>query len=746
MFFYADTAFVKNNTLTCIGWTAGEKKENSVEIRVTSRGKEVPFSLTHGGRPDVGYALFRDPKKDDLGVFIMIPSAGNRIFEIAAVEMEDGKEVDRKVIRLGKSIIGLRSFGKSVKKYLIEKRHWAGRIANKVLKRNYHKYAAWFQEFRSTPMELAGQRKYEFSVKPKFSILLPVYRTPVPYLNDAIGSVVKQTYDNWELCIVNGDPSEEEVRKCLSAWQENDPRIKVKEVPENLGIAGNTNEALSMATGEYIAMLDHDDTVEPDVLYWYARRIEEKPETDLLYCDEDKITERSDYYFYPNFKSDYNPDMIVNNNYICHMLSVRRSLAEEIGGWTSEYNGAQDFDFILKCVERTTHIEHIRRVLYHWRSYENSTSKNTGNKNYALQAGADAINAHYERMGIRGHAVPASVGGWYVSKYELESTPLVSVLIPNKDHTDDLEVCLNSIFNRATYQNLEVIVIENNSTDPKTFGYYDEMLKKYPRTKLVKWPGNFNFSAINNFGFRASSGEYIMLLNNDTEIITPDIFESMLYYAMRGDVGMVGARLLYQDGTVQHAGVLVGASGLADHPFKGNARSDPGYMCRAITSHDVSAVTAACIMVPRKVYEEVDGLDEKFEVAFNDVDFCLRIRKAGYLIVYDAQAELFHYESKSRGIENTPEKFVRFGKESELLSERWDILVHFEDPYYNPNMSYLFYFQPDFPALPFKRQEVSAIYISKGDPEHYDPESTYYLAAVKWWQSKKKKLRVGKRK
>jgi len=710
MYFFADNAYIKDNVITCIGWTAGGKKENKMEIRVTSGGKDVPFELTHGSRPDVGYSFYGDPAMTDLGVFITVPDAGWRIYDIASIEMENGVEVDRKVIRLGRSIIGLRNFGKATKEYLIEKRHWAGRIANKVLKRNYHKYAAWFQEFRSTPMDLAEQRKYEFSYKPKFSILIPVFRTPIPYLNDVIGSVVRQTYDNWELCIVNGDPSVKEVAEALSEWQKCDPRIRVKTLSENLGIAGNSNACLQMATGDYIAMVDHDDTLEPDILYRYARRIEEKPETDLLYCDEDKITEKSDYYFYPHFKSDYNPDMIVNNNYICHMLSVRRSLAMEIGGWTSEYNGAQDFDFILKCIERTERVEHIRRVLYHWRSYENSTSKDTGNKNYAMQAGADAINAHYARMGIRGHAVPAAVGGWYESKYELDSEPLVSVLIPNKDHTDDLEVCLNSIFNRATYKNLEVIVIENNSTDAATNRYYDGMLQKYPKVRLVRWPGIFNYSAINNFGFAASHGDYVMLLNNDTEIITPDLFESMLSYAMRPNTGIVGARLLYQDGTVQHAGVLVGASGLADHPFKGNARTDPGYMCRAVMTHDVSAVTAACILVPRKVYEEVGGLDEKFEVAFNDVDFCLKVRKAGYLIVYDAQAELFHYESKSRGIENTPKKFVRFGNESTRLSQKWGILVNFEDPYYNPNMSYIAYFQPDFLALPKRRAELTEVY------------------------------------
>ena len=542
---------------------------------------------------------------------------------------------------------------------------------------------------QTAPYELEQERREAFPDGPKFSILTPVFRTPVRYLREMVSSVLNQSYGNFELILVNADPSDESVRRQLMAYQAADLRVIVKELEKNEGIAENTNAALALASGDFIALLDHDDTLEYDALYQYAKQILSHPETDILYCDEDKMKVQTDYYFYPNFKPDYDPDMLFSNNYICHFLSVRRSLAIEAGGFCSAYDNAQDYDFILKCTEKARSVAHIPKVLYHWRTAKTSASRGMKKKAGAVDAGARAIAASYERRGIRASVTPAKVGGWYETKFELQDQPLISVLIPNKDHTEDLDACIRSLMTRATYKNLEILVIENNSEQPETFRYYDALQQEFPAVRVIYYQGGFNYSAINNFGAREAKGDVLLLLNNDTELITEDLFESMLGYLQRADVGIVGAKLLYADNTVQHAGVLTGAGGLADHMFKGVKDSEPGYMCRAVMSYDVSCVTAACLMVKKDVYFEVGGLEEDLAVAFNDVDFCLKVQQAGYYIVYDAQAKMHHYESKSRGAENTKEKFLRAGRETLYLSEKWKIYKDFTDPFYNPNLSYL---------------------------------------------------------
>ncbi len=712
-----DSAVVRDGNMNIIGWGAGSDVSHRMAYKAYGPdGTEIPIRVWWNCRPDIGYALFRDPGKDDLGMYIQVPYEKPVTITLEALEMDGETVVESQKYPLNGNILKLRKTAKKAKEKYLDVRHAVGRVVNKVIKRNDHKYAAWFQAYRANALELAEQRKAVFDYMPKFSILVPVFNTPDAYLDDMIGSVLKQSYSNLELCIVNANVLNGGVMKRLNYWQSVDPRVKVRNLNDNLGIAGNTNAALEMAEGDFIAMLDHDDMIEPDALYCYVKYMNEHPDTDMLYSDEDKITNRSDYFFFPHFKSDFNIDMLRCNNYMCHFLAVRKSIADEVGGWRSDFDGAQDFDFILRCVEKTKHVGHIARILYHWRSYGQSTAQSHGNKSYAMDAGARAINAHYERIGYYATAVPGQVGGWYVSEYELvDEAPLVSVLIPNKDHTDDLEVALNSLYNKCTYKNFEVIVIENNSTEEETFAYYKEAEKKYPNLKVVYYKGGFNFSAINNFGFTYTKGEYIMLLNNDVEVITPNLFESMLGYVMRPEVGIVGVKLLYNDDTIQHAGVLLGAGGLACHMFKGLPDNAPGYFCRAITTQDVSAVTAACFMVKRSVYEEVDGLDETFEVAFNDVDFCLKVREKGYLIVYDAEAKLYHYESKSRGEENTPEKFVRFSKESRNLNDKWainryDMAEAYTDPYYNPNLSYMDYFNPDYISIPARNEQVAAMY------------------------------------
>ncbi|MBQ6551885.1 MAG: glycosyltransferase family 2 protein [Lachnospiraceae bacterium] len=710
MDFITDSTYLRKNKLYVVGWAAGNDPDSEIELRVYHGKKEVPFRATWSCRPDVGYAMFNDPMKSNLGFFLEIPCKGYEIFTITANEMENGVAVDSISAPVGGAITLARNTKHAVRDFRERNRYITDRVINHFFHANDMKYARFFHVMRAHPYELSEERSAVFENEPLISILVPVYRTPGRYLREMIDSVLAQTYQNFELVIVNADPSFEEDARILRMYAEMDPRVRVKDLPDNLGIAENTNAALELASGEFIAMLDHDDTLERDALYEIVKKLNEEPETDLLYTDEDKIRDRSYYYFYPNFKPDFNPDLLLRNNYICHFLVVRTELARKAGGWDSAFNGAQDYDFILRCLSLGAKAAHVQKPLYHWRSTGASTSGGHQNKAYAADAGKRAIESFMEREGYEAHTEETSVGGWYDTQYELKKTPLVTVLIPNKDHTDDLDKCLRSLRDRCTYQALEIIVIENNSTEEETFRYYERLKTEMPEVRVIYWDKGFNFSAINNYGFRESHGEYILLLNNDTEFITEDAFERMLGHMERPEIGAVGVRLLYDDRTVQHAGVLVGGGGLADHPFKGKPDRYAGYMCRSVTTQDVSCATAACLLVRRSVYEEVGGLDEELEVAFNDVDFCLKIRKAGYLIVYDADVRLFHYESKSRGSENTPEKFLRFGRESALLSTRWGILVSYEDPYYNPNLSYLHYYELDREGMDRRLWEVSGPY------------------------------------
>ena len=549
-------------------------------------------------------------------------------------------------------------------------------------------YEEWYKNHKPTMEELQRQRDIEFEYEPLISILVPVYNTPEEFLKQMIQSVRKQTYDNWELCIANANPANETVAEILRISSTKDERIKVKDVPENEGIAQNTNAALAIATGDYIGLLDHDDLLTPDALYECVAELNEYPDTELIYTDEDKITMDGEEYFFPHFKSDFNPDMLCTTNYFCHLVVVKKELYQAAGKLNGEYDGAQDYDFVLRCVEKTDKIRHIPKILYHWRACEGSTAGSADNKSYIVDAGAKAVRAHYRRMGIEAEVIPTKYPGMYRTKYPVKQTPKISVIIPNKDHTDDLIKCLRSIREKNTYENIEILVIENNSQKKKTFKDYRRIMHEYPKVKVLYWKGEgFNYPEINQYGVDHAAGEYLLFLNNDTEMIGSDCIKEMLSYCMREDVGAVGARMYYEDGTLQHGGVIIGLGGVAGHAFLGIDGDSPGYFARAQVIHDLSAVTAACMMMKKRVYEEVGGFDSKFAVAFNDVDLCLKIRKAGYLIVYDPYAELIHYESKSRGYEDTEEKIERFHGEVNLFQTRWKDFLKKGDPYYSPNLT-----------------------------------------------------------
>lgn len=545
-------------------------------------------------------------------------------------------------------------------------------------------YEVWYKNHKRSTEELQEQQRQVFSYAPLISILVPVYNTPEEFLKQMIQSVRKQTYGNWELCIANANPANETVAEILAVAAEKDARIKVTEVPENEGIAQNTNKALDIAAGDYVGLLDHDDLLTPDALYEVVKVLNEKERPEVIYSDEDKITTDLSEHFQPHMKPDFNPDLLRSNNYICHFFVAKRELILQVGAFDEQYNGAQDYDLILRCTEKADRVAHIPRILYHWRIHKASTADNPASKMYAFDAGKRAIEAQLERFGVEATVSYLKDLGFYRTTYSVVGKPLVSIIIPNKDEVESLHKCLESI-KKSTYTNYEIVIVENNSQGSRTFEYYNKI--QSDRIKVIYWKDEFNYSAINNFGVQHAKGDYMLLLNNDVEIITDNWLEEMLSNCQRKEVGIVGAKLYYPDNTVQHAGIIIGIGGVAGSVFVGLPRAYSGYMHKASLQLNLSAVTAACMMIKRSVYEEAGGLEEKLKVAFNDVDFCLRVREAGYLIVYDPYVELYHYESKTRGAEDSKEKVRRFQSEIEYMRSHWLHVLKRGDPYYNKNLT-----------------------------------------------------------
>lgn len=545
-----------------------------------------------------------------------------------------------------------------------------------------------YQQNVLSPEERLRQEQTSFSRGVLFSIVTPLYNTPPAFLRAMIDSVLSQTYANWELCLTDGsDPDHSEVGEFCRARAAKDSRIRYLKLDRNGGISENSNAALAMAAGDYIALLDHDDLLHPAALFEMAKAVEETG-ADFLYSDETSFHAEPRDAYLPHFKPDFAPDTLRGNNYICHLTVFRKSLLEKAGGgFRDAFDGSQDHDLVLRLTEQAETVVHIPKLLYYWRAHAGSVAEAVSAKPYVLDAGRRAVRAQLDRLQLPGEVLDSSVPAVYRLRYRIQGEPLVSILIPTMDHREDLARCLSSIREKTTWKNYEIILIENNSTNPETFAYY-KSLSSWDRVRVVTWNHPFNYSAINNFGFREAHGEYILLLNNDMEVRSPDWIQEMLMYAQRPDVGAVGAKLYYPDGTIQHAGIGIGIMHLAGHYHRGFPGDHPGYMGRLVYAQNMSAVTAACMMVPRRVYEEMSGLDEGYSVVFNDVDFCLRIRQAGYLIVWTPWAELTHYESKSRGSdEDTPAKLAFFKAETKKFQTQWNRVLTEGDPYYNPNLN-----------------------------------------------------------
>ena len=825
--FKVDIALAREGELMLQGWAFGSNPEEEVKLTVVDQaGNPVPGTTVSSVRRDeVVNAFFGDVVKAhgalrrDLGFDVHTPYAQGetRILVLQA----DGQT---KRVKFTDHILEeFNSVAHRKREKLLALFHWetvevAWEYFQKhglraLFKKSVHKiqniqddydYNEWYKKVRITDEELAKQRESaaDFAKQPTFSIVIPVYATPEKFLRRMLDSIREQTYPTFEVCLVDAtpyakiqhDPAQGRTpQEVLAEYAAADSRFRYETLAENLGIAENTNAAIRMATGDFIVLADHDDELEPQALYECVRAINAHPDVQVLYSDEDKVDFEDIYYFEPHFKTDFNPDLLRSVNYICHLFVARRSLLDAIAETDADgrkiyersaYDGAQDYDLILRATEKaqameqarldsfanasdgnavtnpqrssvvastkagvddqtaatevdaepkesaqpaiaaaldphdqallrqgrftSSNIIHIPMVLYHWRAHQASTAQHPEAKLYAFEAGARAVYDHCKRIGLPVKKVEQGITyGFYHPIYENQQ-PLISVVIPNKDHSADLDKAITSLA-AGNYKNLEFIIVENNSDQAETWAYYETLPKRFPNVKVVKWDGPFNYSAINNYGVQFTHGQYLLFLNNDIEEIDPDSIDEMIGYVQREDVGICGARLLYPDEDIQHAGVIMGMGGIAGAAFVRTHDSDLSYMHRAKCIQDYSCVTAACLLTKRSLFDEVGGFTEKLAVAFNDVDYCMKVRALGKLVVYNPYAKFYHYESKSRGMEDTPEKLARFHSEILTFGTTWKDILRDGDPYYSPALTFR---KANFALKDLTQEQV-------GEPMHY---------------------------
>ncbi len=704
--YYIDKSELLEQTAHVTGWALSLTDE-PLTIQVRERGGQpVEAALRRLSRPDASRAVLGDDRRPDCGFDVKFSCDPAKRYELvfdngrqnvrlalsaAALKKETGQRFlpFRRIVRMTSA-----SMAADDLRYLLRK--GPGALKERWIRRyetDENKYMRWLlkhvnsQGEQAAPGQTTGRPMPAGAAAPLVSLLVPLYNTPLKFYRPLLECVTGQTYENWQLCLADGSTDGIDRQSCLPK----DSRIRYRKMSGNMGISGNTNEALSMAEGEWIALMDHDDLLERTALAEMVQAARSQG-ADMVYSDEDKVSLDGKHFYDPHFKSDFNPDLLRSNNYICHFLMVRRDLAVRAGGFRSAFDGAQDYDFILRVSELAGRIVHLPRVLYHWRMHPLSTAENPESKGYAFEAGRRAIEEHLHRVGLSGRAESTDRPGYYRVRYTVKNRPRISVIIPNKDQAALLRTCVESIRARTDWPDYEIIIVENNSTTEEIREYYQE-LSAWERVRILTWEQEFNYAAINNFGVSHSTGEYVVLLNNDTEVITADWLTEMAGIAARPEVGVVGAKLFYEDGTVQHAGVVMKLAGCCGHVFYGAEREDPGRYARAGVIQDYSAVTAACLMCRRQVWDRLGGLSTDFKVAYNDVDFCLRARQAGYLVVFTPYAQLYHYESRTRGYEEGSEKQARFRHEQELLKTRYPLYMEEGDPYYNPNLTLI---APDF--------------------------------------------------
>lgn len=525
-----------------------------------------------------------------------------------------------------------------------------------------------------------------WNYRPMISILTPVFNTREDDLVRCIESVLSQTYGNWELCMADGESDRPYIKKIIEKYAAKDNRIKTAFLPMNLGIAGNSNEAVNIATGDYAALLDHDDMLAPFALHEVVRLLNEDPGLDFIYSDEDKVTEKGERRYEPFFKPDWSPDTFLSYNYICHFSVIRMPLVEKVEGFRVGFEGSQDYDLFLRVVQKTNKIRRIPKILYHWRAVSGSAASELTAKPYAMDSAKRAIKDHLNVQGVEAEVVDGLFPTSYRVKYKIRPNQKVSIIIPTRDNVHLLKQCVTSVIEKTDYEDYEIVIVDNQSQEKETIEYLDE-IKERKQIRVLPYDKPFNFSAINNYAVKSTDADNLLFLNNDTEVISPGWLSAMLEFAQRENVGAVGAKLLYPDGTIQHAGVIVGIGGVGNHAHLGFPRTSHGYFGRVSVIQNMSSVTAACMMLRKKVFLEVTGFDESISHAFNDQDLCMKIRERGYLIIYTPFAELYHHESASRGKEDTPEKLKRFWSEVALFKHRWKHILEAGDPYYNPNLT-----------------------------------------------------------
>jgi GT2 family glycosyltransferase len=534
-------------------------------------------------------------------------------------------------------------------------------------------YNWWRKKNNIQKRDLVRQKKSIFELKPKFSIIIPIEYADKKKIKKIIEFLQQQSYENWELCL--------SIRCEAKVFDYDDDRVKVIESRKNLSMVGGINHALEFVTGEFIMIIQENDELEFNALYECVKLLNCHPEIEFIYTDEDCLSVKGKKYTCPHFKSDFNLDLLRSMNYIGHLYVVKKDLQKRVGLFCEEMGGEYEYDFILRCIEKSESIWHIPKVLYH----KKESKKQIDNIDKRKQV----VEEHLKRCQEKATVEIGKRTGICRVRYQLDREPFISIIVPNKDHVDDLNRCIQSIYRISDYSNFEILIIENGSDEKRTFEYYRNLLGQHKNIKVIFWnkSGEFNYSALNNYGVKSAEGEYLLFLNNDTEIINKNCISEMVSHAVRGEVGAVGAKLYYPNGTIQHAGVILGLGGIAGHAFCGLENDLYSYFLRSSCIQDYSAVTAACMMMPKTLFEEIGGFEENLKVAFNDVDLCMKIRKKGKMIVYTPYARLYHYESKSRGIEDTEEKKRRFLGEVDYFAKKWKHELEKGDPYYNPNLT-----------------------------------------------------------
>ncbi len=694
-YYIDEEEITQGNILTIRGWVVNQMDSDEISVQNTD-GKVVECTITRHRRPDVEEVKgISEAEKRNLGFSITadlenihsqnicLCFQGQDVRKTYTVNVKKLKRENTGIYRQMK-LLSLENRQKN-RAYIKENgiARFVRYVKNSQLKDGDQDYADWFRDHEAFRKELKRQKNAIFSYSPLISIVIVLADTDEKCLKNVINAYIDQTYGNWQLCLA--DISEgEETGEFLRKKYKKEIRLSYKRLTKNKGDSGNMNEALKLAMGDYILFADQETVPAPDALFWTVKAVTEK-KADMIYMDEDQISTDEKHHYDPKFKPDFNLFRLRENNYIGQFWAVRKELLTQTGWFRPEYDGAQNFDMILRCSEQAAQIIHIPRILCHRMDTGKQLSQNEKKK--AGEAGKKALEEHYRRTGIQASAEQTDKPGWYRSHLAIQGTPMVSIIIPNKDHINDLDLCITSIEEKTTWKNYEIIIVENNSVEKETFIYYETLKSRFPNIRILTWKKEFNYSAINNFAVREAQGEYLLFLNNDVEIITASWIEEMLQYCQQKGIGMTGAKLYYPDDTIQHAGVVIGLGGVAAHILCKLPRDAEGYMGRLCCVQEISAVTAACMMIKSAVFKAVDGFDEELKVAFNDIDLCMKVRSKGEKIIFTPYAELYHYESKSRGMEDTPEKQLRFSREVNCFRRKWERELLKGDPYYNPNLT-----------------------------------------------------------